>query len=288
MTKARITVENVIDRSYCTITSTVTPVTTFDLDFLKNMDRDKFARIPATASIDIKFTWGGDSVVVNMCSMNRINSEPADTDRFRAYASADWTGAAIVDTTAQQSVPSLALGDLAFGIDPLGTNLFDSFLGQKMNTRYFAEQTIGSAILTIDATANAQGVFDMARFFLGKSYELEANPVYGAGLRWNHNGRRNPRSKGGSPMNMRGSAWREAEFDLKLLLEADADMWMSAGRFLLEDKDFHFALFPDVAGNTFTDAQIRNHTGLWIFEKLPGVIAASYGRSDTSTLIVES
>jgi len=89
-------------------------------------------------------------------------------------------------------------------------------------------------------------------------------------------------------MNMRGSAWREAEFDLKLLLEADADMWMSAGRFLLEDKDFPFALFPDVAGNTFTDAQIRNHTGLWIFEKLPGVIASSCGRSDTSTLIVET
>ncbi len=284
---ARITVDNVIDRTYCDITSTVAPVATFQLNYLKDPDRAKWLRILSPTSIDIKFTWGGDSVVVNMCSMNRTNSEPADTDRFRAYASSDWTGPAIVDTTVLQSVPSLTLGDLAFGIDPLGSNLFDSFIGQKMNTRFFAEQTIGSAILTIDATSNAQGWFDMSRFFLGKSYTLEANPVYGAGLRWNHNDIAVKRMKGGSQLNLRGTTWREYEFNMAMIKDTDARMWFAAARLKQTVGDFHFTIAPDDSSGASAE-DIRDYTGLWTFQKLPGIIKSSYARNDSSTLLVET
>lgn len=288
MTNARITVANAIDLTWCTITSTIAPTATFPLSFLQNMDRDKFCRIPAGASIDIKLTWGGESVLANMVSLNRINAEPADTVKILGYTATDWTGTDLIAMSPEVMVDSLTLGDLAFGVDPLGSNLFDSFMGQKMYTKYFTEQLFGSMIIRIDATSNAQAVFDMARLWIGKSYELETNPVYGQGLIWNHNGIRNKRSKGGGPMNMRGSAWREMSFDMKSIIDADADMWFAAARLLQESQDFHFSLYPDVAGNTFTAAQIRKGTGLWIFEKMPGVIASTFGRSDSSTLIVET
>ncbi len=284
MSNAKITVDNVVDRDFAVLSTASTVLSSFPLSFLQNMDRAKWTRImPVSSIVDIKLTWGGEGFPVNMFSINRINAEPADTVQLLGYAASNWTGTDLINMTPVVAVPSLTLGDLAFGIDPLGSNLYDSFLGQKMHTTYFPEVTIQSAILRLDWRNNAQGWLDISRFFLGKAYELEYNPVYGQNLRWNHNGVKNKRGKGGGPMNQRGSAWRELEFDFKATSTADQAMWLAAARLLMESQDFHFAVFPDG-----TDEQIRDYSGFWIFDKMPGVVSSGPSMFDISTLLVET
>lgn len=179
----RIIPVNVFDLA--TLTSTIAPYATTPLINLQNPRRGRIARWPAASGTQsIKGTWNGQGFQVGGFAMDRFNVEPSGLYRFRGFSNADWTGSTLVDTGSLALYVAAALGSFTWGRDPLGSSIYDGYLGYKYSMGWFAKQTIASFQLDITDTANSWQVIDLSRCVLGDYIETTYNAKFGAMSGW--------------------------------------------------------------------------------------------------------
>lgn len=275
MSNLRLVAKNEIDHPSCILTCSVTP--TLALDNLKNMVRGRIFRAPASPAFDIKGTYGGSGVYASMVSLIRTNLEPSATWRFRGYSTADWTGTPAIDTTTLVAIDSTDLGDLDFGVEPLGSGIFDPFYGQKMTLAWFARTLILSWTLTITDTGNSSGFVDASRLWLGDYYELANNPSYGAKVAWRE-ATQQWETDGGSIRSDAGVPYRTLSLDLGYVVEADRAQLFDTFRYCGMRKDIFVCPYP-----SGTAAQVRDYTMNGVLQVLPDLVTVGYGQ-DTTTL----
>ena len=214
--------------------------------------RGRVARsVDASSAQDIKFTWNGAGYYLSFLMLSRINLEPGSEWRVLLYSTVDWTGAAVYDSGTVTAVDGSTLGDLDFGVEPLGGGVFDALLGQQWALIYFTRIQALSGIVRITNTDNSYGYLEASRLFAGDYLELLINPGT-IDFGWEEDTAQS-RSAGGSLRSDGKINYRALEVEVQFIdatQRADlADQLRYAGR----RKDIFIAAFPDETGEIARD-----------------------------------
>lgn len=218
--------------------------------------RGRVARTIGTAAQQIKFTWGGAGYYLTMLMLSRHNLEPGSTWRIQLYSDAAWT-TQVYDSGTISAVDSGTLGDLDFGIEPLGAGIFDAFLGQKYSLHYLKSGGLDtrvlavSGIVTITNVGNSAGYLEFCRLFAGDHMELNYNPS-GLDLSWDEVTDQS-RSAGGSLRSDGKVAYRRLTVDLSFVNVAQRSKLMDLLRYAGKRKEVFIAAFPEQGGELERD-----------------------------------
>ncbi|MBL8518183.1 MAG: hypothetical protein JNM76_14575 [Betaproteobacteria bacterium] len=180
---ARFSAFNAADLA--TLSSTVAPYAGRPIDNLKNPRRARTFRFPAAGGQSIKGTWGGQGWLCGCAALKGFNFEPAATIRFRGFPNADWTGTPVMDTTAVAAYNAAALGNgFWWGVSPLGSSIFNGFIGEKFWVRWFTPGLILSFQFDISDPTNSWQYNDISRLWVGDADTMLVNAEFGlkAGL----------------------------------------------------------------------------------------------------------
>lgn len=183
----------------------------------------------------------------------------------------------ITETTASSvrsgplAVDIYTLGDLDWGIAPLGSSVFDGFLGQKHSVAYFAENTtaINSLKVTIRDPDNEQGYIEASRLYMGRGIELTYNPDT-LSCKWDEDTKQD-RSAGGSLMSDGAQPFRIMTADLGVVSNEQRGELMDMFRFAGKRLDVFASARPGVGGE-----EERDHTGIWRFQSLDDLSVLTY------------
>lgn len=256
----RLVAKNTVDDTRCVLTCSATP--TLPLDNVKSRIRSRITRIPSASAFEVKATFGGDSVRIAQAAALWTNLDIDATWRLQGYSDAAWT-TQVIDSGTVSCIDATALGDLDFGVDPLGSNIFDPFYGQNFALMWFAETVVASWKLTITNTTNAAGYIDISRLIVGKYFEITYNPAYGLKLGWKEQTTL-WETDGGSPRSDAGTPYRVMTFDLQLIPEADRQKWMDIIRYVGMRRDLFVAVMPEGSA-----AQRRDYAMNCIVQSMP-------------------
>lgn len=263
MANFRLCAKNAID--YATMSASPAVSTSLPATNLQLPARGRVTRTTGTAAQDIKWTWGGDGYYLNFLILNRHNLESGATARLILYPNADWTGTPVYDSGSVAAYDYATLGDLDFGVDPLGKGAFDAWLGQRYTLFYFTRGLALSGKLTLTDTGNSAGYLEASRLYAGDYREVVVNPR-AAALAWKDETELS-RSAGGSLRSNGAITYRELELDLGSIDAADRPQLMDILRFAGKRLDVFAALFPGSTGE-----KERDYTLLGKFLELPDVV----------------
>jgi hypothetical protein len=290
----RICLKNAVDDSRAVLTCSVADI--LSVYNLQNIARERILRVAAADGIEVRCNYGGEAVRATFMSLIGFNIDPGigATVRFQGYANDDLTGL-VIDTGDRDAVPSGTLDYLDFGIGALGASLFDPTSRRKQRevwfddgamTVYDSTEVILSWKLTINAASNSQDI-DLSRLWVGKHFELDSNPVYGAGFGWVDESQ-TYRTDGGGSHTDAAVPYRGGKFDMQNFPESDRSMWADAGRYCgAGRKPFYLSLEP---GNE-VPARTVFYSGEFIFKNpLPQLtyVDAKGGAHNTSITIEEA
>lgn len=256
----RLVAKNTVDDSRCVLTSSV--AATLTLENLKKRARGKITRINSATSFEIKATFGGDSVRIAQAAALWTNLDIDATWRLQGYSDAAWS-TEVVDSGTVSCIDATQLGDLDFGVDPIGANIFDPFYGQNFALLWVTETVVASWKLTISNTTNADGYIDISRLIVGKYFEVAYNPVYGLKLGWKE-ATQVWETDGGTPHSDAGTPYRVLTFDIQLIPEADRQKWMDIIRYIGMRRDVFVAVMPEGSA-----AQRRDYAMNCIVQAMP-------------------
>lgn len=204
--------------------------------------------------IIIKGTWNGQGYKCSMAALIRHNFENASTWRVQLYSDAAWT-TQIYDSGTLNAFPGATLGELDWGVSPLGSGIYDAFMGQRLSVMWFTEVTALSFKITVNDSGNSATYVDISRLFLGKYISPVYNATYGMKLSWKENTAQS-RSDGGTLRSDGGQPWRTLQFDLGALPEADRAAWSDVFRYAGLRKDMFISIFPGSGGELERDYQM--------------------------------
>jgi hypothetical protein len=291
-TNLRICLKNAVDDSRAVLTCSVSDILT--VYNLQNIARGRILRVAAADGIEVRCTYGGEAVRATMIGLIGHNIDPGigATFRFQGYSAADLTGL-VIDTGPRDAVPSGTLDYLDFGIGALGASLFDPTSRRKQLEVWFDDgamavydgtEVILSWKLTINAAANS-GDIDLSRLWVGKHFELDSNPIYGAGFGWIDESQ-SWRTDGGGAHTDAVVPYRGGKFDMQNFPESNRAMWADAARSCgAGRRPFYLSLEPDNA----VPARTIFYSGEFIFKNpLPQLtFVDTNGGAHNTTITIE-
>lgn len=227
-----------------TVTASPAVVATLPATNLQLQPRAAVMRTTSTADQDIKLTWPSTRILTSAV-MSRHNLSSASTWRLQLYSDAAWT-TLIYDSTAVSAVPAKALGDLSWGVDPLGASSFTGWT-YAFSSMYFAPVGAQSAKITLSDAANPAGYMEVARLFVGAHIEPRYTGSYGVKLGWKENTTQT-RTDGGSLRSDPAQPYRTLSFNLDWIMPEDRAVLLDAVRCAGKRQDIWITFFPGTGG----------------------------------------
>lgn len=253
------------------ITGTVAAVSSLPLTNLQNSDRDFVWRSTNDNAQDLIFNLSNTtSQRINFVCLWRHNLETSATWRVRLYTSYDASGAAAYDSGDVAALDSATLGELDFGVDPLGGPAFNGM--PRFSVVYFMENTatvINSVRITITDTGNSAGYVEASRVYFGRGTELTYN-WENLHVNWQENTKQG-RTDGASIYSDGSEGFRELQADLKWVHENDRAGLMDAMRYSGMRRDWFMSGKPGVGGE-----EERDQTMIARITKMPNLSTLFY------------
>lgn len=263
MANLRIAVENALAAADLTVSPAA--VSTLPVTNLQIPARSPKWRSTSAAEQVISFDWNGSGYYLNFLMIRIFNLEPAATIRVQLYSDAAWT-TEVYDSGAVEAYDADTLGELDFGVDALGSSVFDGFLTQKHFLIYFAEVLALSGKITVNDTGNSDGYVEASYAFAGKYTEFTYNAEREtAGWKPTNSGELDT-SDGGTPWSHAGVAYREMTLELPLISADQRPTFMDMMRYAADGAPIFAALYPEAGGE-----KERDYTGLWKVLDFPDV-----------------
>lgn len=144
--------------------------------------------------------------------------------------------------------PPKSLGELDWGIDPLGASIFTGW-GKVFSQMWFDAKRGRSFTLTVRDPGNPDGYWDASRLVMGPAVSPVYNIMYGIDLKWADNSTQS-RTGGGSlrtDLAAEGS-YRTVTFNMDRLESGDRAKFTDIQRKIGLRKDFFVSLCPGVGG----------------------------------------
>lgn len=252
------------------ITATVAAVSSLPLSNLKRSSRARVWRNSSAASVVIKVSLEGTSALAaNVVGLFRHNLENAGTIRIELCSDYACT-TTIYDSGTVAAYDSPTLGDLDWGVDPLGTGLFDNHA--KYYVAYFLQNTATPVLgvkITLTDTGNSANYVEASRLFIGKGTELTYNWKT-LKLAWKETTKQD-RSDGNTLLSDGTMPYREMNVDLEWVSSAQRAALLDMCRFAGMRKDILVAARPGVGGE-----DERDHTFLARLAAMPDMATLFY------------
>lgn len=241
MSNLRIIYPN--DSDEATLTASPSLVATLPVENLQDVARARVARSTSTAAQDFKGTWS-TSRLLSAAALVRHNLTSAGTWRLRLYSDAAWT-TLVYDSGAVVACPPKALGDLEWGIDPLGASLFTNW-ALAFSSMWFAPVAAKSFTLTLTDAANPAGYLEASRLFVGRYLQPTYNMAWGFKLSWVEASSQE-RTEGGTLRSDGQEPYRRMSFKLADLTASDRPKFQEWSRRNGLRTDAFVSAFPENA-----------------------------------------
>jgi len=229
------------DGDTATLTAAPAMVATLPQTYLQDQARERVARTTSTAAQDIKGTWVSGKVIA-ACALVRHNLTTSGTWRLRLYSDAAWT-TLVYDSGAIAVIKAKALGDLEWGVDPLGASVFTGW-ALAFSQMWFASVTARSFTLTLTDAANPAGYLEASRLYIGRYIQPLYNFEWGIRLRWEEDTTQE-RTDGGSLRSDGAEPNREMTFRLAWLSLSDRPKFLEWSRKDGLRNDFFLNAYPE-------------------------------------------
>lgn len=262
MANLRLCVKNAIE--FATLTASPAAQTSLPVTNLQIPARARVWRSTDDSVQTIYITWDGSGYYLNFLSLWRHNLESGATWRVEIFPTADWSGAASYDSGTVDAYDFATLGDLDFGVDPLGSSIFDGFLGQLYSLLYFTRVLALSVRITITGTGNSAGWVQASHLFAGDYTELAYNPA-SAALAWRDDTELE-RSDGGTPRGEGLVTYREIDFTIPWVSDTQRSTLMDMLRYAGKRKPVFASLYPAAGGE-----KERDYTLIGRLAEMPNV-----------------
>ncbi len=251
-------------------TMTASPAVTASLPVtnLQTQPRASVMRTTSAADQEIKLSWAA-ARILSAVALVRHNLTSAATWRVQIYSDAAWT-TLTYDSGAVAAAPGKALGDLSWGIDPLGASVFTGW-SYAFSSLYFAPVAGQSAIITLSDAGNPDGYMQASRLFVGAHIEPQYNPSYGFKLGWKEN-TVTTRTDGGSLRSDPTVPYRTLSASLDWIAEEERASLLDALRQVGKRQDIWISVFPGTGG-----ARERDYSMAAKVVTLPDIVQPSYG-----------
>lgn len=234
----KLIAQNEVDDAYISAEPAV--VTTLPVDNLQDAVRERVMRTTSTADQVIKLRWD-DNRVFSAIALIRHNLSSAATWRIQIFSDSWWEDE-VYDSGGVIANPPKPLGELNWGIDPLGATIFRGW-AYAFATLYFDVKAGKSALVTISDPLNADGYIEASRLIFGYHIEPQINPAYGLKLGWTESTKQS-RTEGGALRSESKDPYRKLSFDLQWIYEADRKRLFETMRKIGKRKDFFISIYP--------------------------------------------
>jgi hypothetical protein len=255
---------------------------------LSNMQRTSRARVYRTSdtALEILLSFaGGVSSRLNFVHLSRFNFSAAATWEAYGYASYDATGAALANFNG--NVPELVydastLGELDFGVEPLGASIFDGFKGQMHATRFFMENTdVVNSVKIIVNDTNPSGYNEIGRVYVGRGIELAYNPAT-LTIAWNEKTEQK-RTEGATLLSDGSVPYRKMKAEIGWVNAAQRAELMD----LMREAGMRHDLFVSARSEAGGE-ETRDTTGIYRLKSLPDLSTVFYNVWKTTLDLEES
>jgi hypothetical protein len=209
----RMIIENFVDAGQLVASPYMVP----PVEYLQDQSRERVARSTSLATQTIDLTLTQDRLI-SSCVVYRGNFTSEATWRVRVYDTPAM-GSLLYDSGTEYLAAPKPLGDLDWGVDPLGASLFDGW-GYTFAALWFPP-VLGSFVrITWDDANNPDEYMEASRLFVGAYYEAEGMPVPGLSLEWRDSSRQT-RTDGGTLRTEAGAQYRALTVSGALMPETD-------------------------------------------------------------------
>lgn len=232
------------DADAAVLTASPAMEATLPVTHLQDPSRARVAQTTGLATQEIKGAWSAPKGVSG-CVLARHNLTSSGTWRLQVYSDAAWT-TQVYDSGAVVSWPAKSLGDIEWGIDPLGATVFTGW-GQAFSSLWFPPVTGQSFKITLADPTNPDGYLRAARLFMGSYTQPLFNFSYGVSLGWKEDTQQT-RTDGGTLRSDAREPYRILRFSCKWLSETDRPKFLDIGRTVGMRKDIFVSCFPGAAG----------------------------------------
>lgn len=238
----KLLLENVLDRA--TLSASPALVSTLPATNLQISRRDALARSTSAADQTILAVWSAAQVIDSLCLWGH-NLTIHGTWRVRLYASADGTGTPLYDSGAAPALPRKALGELRWGVDPLGA-VWTSAGGTPHAALWLSAPVLGvfSARLELSDATHPAGYLEAQRLYLGQAFCPTVNLNWGAELSYQDESTF-IRSARGSLFVESGPRYRQLSLTLDELSDAEVMQLGAAVSAAGKAADALVAVYPD-------------------------------------------
>jgi hypothetical protein len=211
------------------------------------------ARTTSTADQTITGDWGS-SQQVNAVVLWRHNLSEFAEWRVELFAGANQTGTKVYDSggVGGETIP---LGDLRWGVDPLGTTIQRDWTRAYQSVLYFGTVVARSFRITLVDPDNADGYLQAARLFIGAYWSPDRNHDYGASLVWQDDSTQY-RTAGGSLRSDVKALSRVINFSLSYMRAADRAAFTDILREVGKVSEVFLSLYPGAGGAQERDYQV--------------------------------
>lgn len=248
----RLIINNLADDA--TLAASPALVSTLPVTNLQDQSRETVARTTglATQTIDVTLDQARP---ISACVLYRGNFTAAATWRVKVYDDAALTTLLYDSGGGVYLAGPKPLGDLDWGIDPLGASLFDEW-GYTFSALWFPVVVGAFVRITLEDPDNPDGYMQASRLFLGSYSELTHMPVPGAALGWRETTTQS-RTDGGTLRSEAGAGYRALTVSGRYLPEENR----TAVTNLLRDsglrKDVYVSVFPELNNALERDHQLQ-------------------------------
>lgn len=226
-----------------------TPVTN-----LQEQAREKVARTTGLSTQTLDVTLA-EPDTISAAVIYRGNFTSSATWRVKVYDTAAMS-ALLYDSGDSDLAAPKTLGDLDWGVDPLGASLFDGW-GYTFAALWFEPVIGGFVRITLDDASNPDGYMEASRLFIGPYHEPVGMPVAGSlALTW-YDTSKQSRTDGGTLRTEAGVQYRGLDVAGELMSEEARSALSTLLREYGLRGDIYVSVFPDEGNARERDYQMQ-------------------------------
>jgi hypothetical protein len=211
------------------------------------------ARTTSTADQTITGDWGSVQPV-NVVALWRHNLSQLAEWRIELWEGANQTGTKVYDSGGVGG-DLIPLGDLRWGVDPLGVTVQRGWSIAYQSVIYFTTAYARSFKITLSDSGNTAGYLQACRLWIGEYWSPSDNFDYGATLSWQDDSTQS-RTEAGTLRTDVGALSRVVNFALSWMPAADRASLTDILREVGKVNEVFLSLYPEAGGSQERDYQV--------------------------------
>jgi hypothetical protein len=250
---------------------------------LTKSQRSKVVRTSNVSDLILNLNWGGSGKNISGIALIRHNLSSTATWRIQLYDAQNQTGNVLYDSGVISAIPVKSLGDLDWGVDPLGATVFDGWdENNTFSTKWFTQVTALSVRITVADPSNTDGYIQASRLFIGVASTPTINVKYGLQSSWEEDTQQF-RSEGGSLRSDSKPQFRSFVLTMDDLNNGERSAFFDNVRVVGKSLDFLVSVFPEFDGTTE-----RDYTMQCKLSSMPRFTNISHDRHSVTFNLVEA